>query len=178
MCKKKQLFMLEAEDDEEVFEEAQQELSTEQVQEEFQISMHALSGMQSYRTMRIKGLVKKQVMEILVDTGSTHNFLDVKFAKKAGVLTQATSPLTVEVADGTKIYSKAVVKDFKWAMQGTLFSAEMRILPLGGCDMVLGVQWLSTLGPVLWDFQNLRMQFTVMGQTHVLKGGNLLRLNW
>ena len=33
------------------------------------------------------------------------------------------------------------------------------ILPLRGCDIVLGVQWLITVGPILWDFQNLTMQF-------------------
>lgn len=33
-------------------------------------------------------------------------------------------------------------------------------LPLGGCDLVLGVQWFSTISPVLWDFQKLTMEFT------------------
>lgn len=172
VCKKKQLFMLEAEEEEEVFEEAQQDLFSETVQEEFQISVHALTGIQSYRTMRIKGYVKKHVMEILVDSGSTHNFLDAIFAKKLGIVTQATSPLSVIVADGTKLTSTAVIKDFKWTMQGTVFSSEVRLLPMGGCDMVLGVQWLSTLGPVLWDFNNLQMEFTAFGRKHVLQGGN------
>lgn len=56
----------------------------------------------------------------------------------------------------------------QWAMQGTVFSSEVRLLPLGGCDMVLGVQWLSTLGPVLWDFKNLQMQFKVAGKEFIL----------
>lgn len=47
----------------------------------------------------------------------------------------------------------------------------MRLLPLGGCDMVLGAQWLSTLGLVLWDFQHLQMKFTAFGKKHTLKGG-------
>lgn len=36
--------------------------------------------------------------------------------------------------------------------------------------MVLGVQWLSTLGPILWDFLNLRMKFTFRGLKHILRG--------
>ena len=43
-------------------------------------------------------------------------------------------------------------------------------LPLGGCDVVLGSQWLPTLGPILWDFAKLWMQFLVNGKKHTLKG--------
>ncbi|KAA8539824.1 hypothetical protein F0562_026516 [Nyssa sinensis] len=171
VCKKKQLFMIEAEEEEDVFEDVVQEIEKEDVQEELQISVHALSGSLSYKTMRIKEKVKKNVVTILIDSGSTHNFLDPTMAKRTGASIQFTNPLAVVVADGTKLQSKAVVKDFQWVMQGTNFTADMRLLPLGGCDMVLGVQWLPTLGPVLWDFQNLRMEFTAFGTKHVLRGG-------
>lgn len=33
-------------------------------------------------------------------------------------------------------------------------------IPLGSCEVVLGVQWLRTLGPILWDFDKLYMQFS------------------
>ena len=39
--------------------------------------------------------------------------------------------------------------------------SDLFVLPLGGCDVVLGVQWLSTVSPVLWDFKNLTMEFQV-----------------
>lgn len=32
-------------------------------------------------------------------------------------------------------------------------------MPLGGFDIVLGVQWLRTLGLILWDFDALFMLF-------------------
>lgn len=66
-----------------------------------------------------------------------------------------TPDLSVAVADGSKLSSQAICKNLAWAMQGEEFVAEVRLLPLGGCDMVLGIQWLSTLGPVTWDFKNL-----------------------
>jgi hypothetical protein len=36
--------------------------------------------------------------------------------------------------------------------------------------MVLGVDWLSTLGPVLWDFIKLTMKFTHQTQEVMLQG--------
>ncbi|XP_077242379.1 uncharacterized protein LOC143882872 [Tasmannia lanceolata] len=36
--------------------------------------------------------------------------------------------------------------------------------------MVLGVQWLPTLGPIVWDFAQLRMEFSANGKQHVIGG--------
>ncbi|CAL5378579.1 unnamed protein product [Camellia sinensis] len=85
--------------------------------------------------------------------------------------TMRTDPLPVLVADGTKLMSTAICKGFRWEMQGTEFQADMRILQLKGCDMVLGIQWLATLGPVKWDFKNLSMEFQLNDKRHVLRGG-------
>lgn len=171
--------MLEAEDEEDVFHDAQSggddiEQATEQ--EDLHISVYAISGMPSFKTMRIKGKVKKFPLTILIDSGSTHNFLDPMMAKRTGQMIQNTQPLTVIVADGTKLMSKAAISDFTWWMQGTEFQADVRLLPLGGCDMVLGVQWLTTLGPVLWDFKELHMEFHAKGKKHVLRGGASVEL--
>jgi hypothetical protein len=46
-----------------------------------------------------------------------------------------------------------------------MFSIEM-----GGCDVVLGVEWLCTLGPITMDFKDLYMSFTKEGHKHTLKG--------
>lgn len=37
--------------------------------------------------------------------------------------------------------------------------------------MVLGAYWLRTLGPILWDFSNLWMKFTLNTKECRLKGG-------
>ena len=39
-----------------------------------------------------------------------------------------------------------------------------------GCYVVLGVQWLKQLGPIVWDFSALTMQFTMEGQKVILQG--------
>jgi hypothetical protein len=37
------------------------------------------------------------------------------------------------------------------------FVIDLFVIPLDGYDAVLGVHWLRTLGPILWDFAQARM---------------------
>lgn len=44
------------------------------------------------------------------------------------------------------------------------------VIPLGGHDVVLGVQWLAKLGPITWDFEKLEMRFKWGNQRVLLTG--------
>ncbi|XP_074314174.1 uncharacterized protein LOC141649382 [Silene latifolia] len=109
--------------------------------------------------MKVTGKVRVNPLNILIDSGSTHNFLDEKTARKLGCKIAPSYPVAIFVANGESLYSKSMVKQFSWQLQGETFQTDIMLVPLGTCDMVLGVQWLSSLGPVLWDFKQLRMQF-------------------
>ncbi|GKA80244.1 reverse transcriptase [Tanacetum coccineum] len=98
-----------------------------------QVSLNAMNGVNSYQTMRIKGNVGKQALHMLVDCGSTHNFLDLQAAKRLGC---KMCPLQVSVANGQVMNSMYVCKNFKWSLQGHNFVTDVMILPLGGCEMV------------------------------------------
>ena len=54
------------------------------ITEEPQLSLHALDGSYNYQTMRLRGSVGKRVLCILIDSGSTHNFIDERMARKLG----------------------------------------------------------------------------------------------
>nr|GEX50732.1 hypothetical protein [Tanacetum cinerariifolium] len=46
------------------------------------------------------------------------------------------------------------------------------LLPLGGCEMVLGIQWLATFGDMQCNFKKLIMKFNHKGRQLVLRGMN------
>ena len=45
-------------------------------EEAMPIFLHAITGCSSPRTMRVKARIKKREMVVLIDSGSTHNFVD------------------------------------------------------------------------------------------------------
>ncbi|XP_056695073.1 uncharacterized protein [Spinacia oleracea] len=134
------------------------------------ISMSALSGSQGFSTMRVRGVVQGKPIQILVDSGSTHNFVDLSIAQKLGCKVETIPPQAITVADGNHLACQHICKGFTWTMQGISFEADVLLIPLGSCDMVLGVQWLSLLGPISWDFMQLHMEFYFNGKTVLLKG--------
>jgi len=135
-----------------------------------QISVNALRRVTGFRTMRITGYYQRKPMRILIDSGNTHNFLDVQVAKNYGCTIEQMQPLNVVAADGSKISISFMVKNFKWTIQHTTFTANMLLLPLGCCDLVLGIEWLIHLGDIIWNFDKLTMEFKVQGRRHVLRG--------
>lgn len=74
------------------------------------------------------------------------------------------------VANGDKLTSIGYCKEVTLSIQGVPVFTDLYLLKLEGCEVVLGAHWLRTLGPVLWDFSNLWMQFTWKGSTCQLKG--------
>ncbi|XP_071735106.1 uncharacterized protein [Rutidosis leptorrhynchoides] len=134
------------------------------------ISMNALTGTNAYQTMRVKGQVNKCHVQILIDSGSTHNFMDVAVAKKLGCIASNIAPLHVFIPGGGKTLTTNKCVDFQWQMGGHTFKSDMLLLQIGGCDMVLGIQWLETLGDIMWNFEKLMMTFKYAGIKVVLRG--------
>ncbi|GAU28307.1 hypothetical protein TSUD_256350 [Trifolium subterraneum] len=81
--------------------------------------------------------------------------------------------LRCEGGGGHQLEAAFVCKGFKWQLQQVLFTADVIVLPLGCCDLILGIQWLKSLGPILWDFDKLQMEFTTHGKKFVLRGAKV-----
>ena len=94
--------------------------TTEELQEEdtgdaqiLQISINALSGNIAYNNMRVVGWAQGKPVHILIDSGSTHNFLDLALAKDLGCQIEEISPQSITVADGNHIPCQHKCAEFK-----------------------------------------------------------------
>lgn len=167
------MYVLELEEDIEVLEEeepAMEEENTEESNLSPQMSVHALDGTVDYRTMRVKRSIKGKMVHVLVDSGSTHNFMDVNVARKLGIQLETIPSFFVVVANGSRVHNKFMSKKVKWRMQGVDFMADMLVIPLGGADVVLRIQWLITLGDIKWNFRQPKMEFQINGKKISLRG--------
>ncbi|XP_074303743.1 uncharacterized protein LOC141638224 [Silene latifolia] len=167
--KKPTLFWIET-DDQEDSQDDFESLDEEEGLSVACISANAITGSTNFQTMRVTGFHNKRPLQILIDSGSTHNFVDEGTATKLGCKIEEITPKAVKVADGKQILVKQICKGFSWKLQNTTFTSDLMVLPLGCCDIVLGVQWLSSLGPIVWDFQKLTMEFHLHGTKHLLRG--------
>jgi len=128
--------------------------------------------------MRVTGRIKNTRLHILIDSRSTHNFLDLATAKRLHCDIRKIPPLQVVVANGQQLQCTAMCRNFAWSLLGETFTTDIMLVTLGNCEMVLEIQWLASLGPILWDFEKLKMEFKKEGKRVVLRGTLKTDLEW
>ena len=144
--------------------------SQEEGIEKAEITLYALVGSPTPGTMRVNGMIIGEGLIILLDSGSTHNFIDDALLPKLQLSMDVTQILEVKVANRDVIKTQEVCRDVEIQVQGYTFMVQLHVLPLEGCEVVLGTYWLSTLGVINWDFKLLTIEFHHWGQQVVLQG--------
>jgi len=61
-------------------------------------------------------------------------------------------------------------ENVKLQMGDYRLKTHMFSIAMGGCDIVLGVEWLRTLGPITMDFQELYISFHHEAHSYTLRG--------
>lgn len=86
-------------------------------------------------------------------------------------------PVTVHVANGEHLNCKEKYVDVDMQLQGYGFSTTMYSLPIVGVDVILGLPWLESLGPVLTDYKLTTMIFEKNDKSITLTGTPIRRLS-
>lgn len=71
--------------------------------EQLEISVHALAGSATPQTMQVQAFVKKSSITVLIDLGSTHNFVDPAVTRRLHCWTTPNDRLEVMVVKGGKL---------------------------------------------------------------------------
>ncbi|GAB2282117.1 hypothetical protein Dimus_039518 [Dionaea muscipula] len=81
-----------------------------------------------------------------------------------------TNPLRVAVANGGCMISHAMCPNFSWTMNRKPFQADLKILDLGICDLVLGLDRMKQFNPITIDLNEFKISFIKDGKLCQLKG--------
>jgi hypothetical protein len=135
-----------------------------------QISLHALMGHSIPQTLRVMGQIQHNPVAILIDSGSTHNFLQDRVAKQLGLRTELAHSFRVLVGNEEELHCTTLCPQTPLLIGSHQFLVDLFVLPISGAELVLGVQWLKTLGPIITDYDKLTMSFCKEGQQVHLTG--------
>lgn len=83
------------------------------------------------------------------------------------------------VGNGLQLDSNKMYSNIPIILNKTTFHVVFYVLPISVADIVLGVQWLTTLGPISTNYAELTMSFMHKGLEDKLQGisSNLLEEN-
>ncbi|KAH9738515.1 hypothetical protein KPL71_018818 [Citrus sinensis] len=121
-------------------------------------SLNALAGQANPRSLRLIGAIASHTFQVLIDSGSTHNFIKPALAERLGLAIHPTTNFRVYIGNGDFLVCKQFCPQVNLTMQGTTFMVDLFILPIEGTDVVLGIQWLQKLGKVSHDYSALTME--------------------
>ncbi|WVZ02752.1 hypothetical protein V8G54_023558 [Vigna mungo] len=135
-----------------------------------QLSQCAMAGLTTKKSWKLWGMIGNEKVVILIDCGASHNFISTELISKCGLQQQTTLPYMVEVGDGHKVHCQGKCQGLILEVQGLQIQQDFFVFSLGGADIVLGLEWLASLGEVRADFGNLRLSIGKGLQEHVLRG--------
>lgn len=110
----------------------------------------------------------KQVV-MLIDTGSSHNFISWKVGKYLHLPSKNQYTLR-GVTSGTHMNSSRLCNELPLQILGHSFVIHFYILPLNDFGVVLGTKWLRTFGTTQWNFKKFTMDFSLDGKKVTFNG--------
>jgi hypothetical protein len=74
------------------------------------------------------------------------------------------------IADGGTINFSRKCNKINLTMGEYVMNSPMIYIPMGGAKVILGIQWLQSLGTMAFNFQELFMKFSLEGKEIELRG--------
>jgi hypothetical protein len=134
------------------------------------ISLNALTDFSAPQTLKLISYIKHRKVIILVDSGSTHNFIHHRIAQETHCYIHAINNFQIMIVNGGSMKCGGRCENVCLQIGDYHVKSHMFSINMGGCDIVLGADWLRTLGPILMDFKALTMQFDQEGHQYKFQG--------
>ncbi|RWW70214.1 hypothetical protein BHE74_00022110 [Ensete ventricosum] len=151
-CKKGQLLVIKPAKDEDNKESKEalepKEESMEEESHPADYVVHAMAGYSNPQMMKVGRLLKQQPITILIDKGSTNNFLNGKVATCLVLQVEDCNKFDVKVAEGRIFNCDQRCPRVKLLLQDQEVVIDFFLPPIDDYEAILGIEWLITLGDI------------------------------
>ncbi|KAL4026028.1 hypothetical protein IC575_014435 [Cucumis melo] len=135
-----------------------------------ELSINSVVGLNDSGTMKVRGKLRDEDVIILIDCGATHNFVSKRLLKKLLIPIKETAHYGVILGSGAAVQGKGVCEKLEIRMKNWTVKEDFLPLELSGIDIILGMQWLHSLGVTTVDWKNLLLTFSVEGKSIKIQG--------
>ena len=134
------------------------------------IYLNAFTRFFAPQTLKLIGYIKNRKVIILVDSGSTHNFIHCCIAQETHFYIHTFNNFQIMIANGGSMKCGGCCENVRLQIGGYHLKSHIFSIDMGGGDIVLGADRLRTLGPIVMDFKELTIQFDQEGQQYKFQG--------
>ncbi|KZV50860.1 peroxidase 64 [Dorcoceras hygrometricum] len=120
--------------------------------------------------MKFLGSIGEREVVVMVDSGASHNFVSRKLVTELGLPVDESVRFGVCLGDGGRVPCHGLCKGLIVDLHSCVVEVDCYAFQLGGVDLILGVDWLRTLGEVLTNWELMRMSFSIGKETVTLMG--------
>lgn len=124
------------------------------------------------RCMKLWGDIAGRLVKVTVASGVSNSLIAKRVVNELGLTVLETGQYYAKQGDGSRVKCRGVCSGVVvMRVQGMKITHDLLLFDLGiGTDVVLGVDWLTGLGPVITDYRERSMTFHVGGRA-ITPGG-------
>ncbi|KZV39307.1 peroxidase 64 [Dorcoceras hygrometricum] len=120
--------------------------------------------------MKFLGSIEGREVVVMVDSGASHNFVSRKLVTELGLPVDESVKFGVCLGDGGRVPCHGLCKGLIVDLHSCVVEVDSYAFQLGGVDLILGVDWLRTLGEVVTNWELMHMSFSIGKETVTLMG--------
>jgi hypothetical protein len=134
------------------------------------ISLHVVTSFSAPQTLKIIGYIKHRKVIFLVDSGNTHNCIRHCIAQEINCYIHVTHNFQIMIANCGSMKCGGHCENVHLQIGEYHLKYHMFSIDMGGCNIMLDVEWLHTLGPILMDLKELTMNLQQEGKLYRFQG--------
>jgi hypothetical protein len=134
-------------------------------------TLESINGVPKYNTFRMRGVLQGHKVLVLIDGGASHNFIDLALLKRRHIPIVKFEGFKVEVAGGSTMPCDKYILGMNLTLGRHEMVHDVYVMDLSDTNIILGVQWLSMLGPITTNYKTMEMSFTEEGGRKIVLQG-------